>query len=266
MANHRSHAQFISKLRAILEEHLGDEHFGVRELAEKAAISRSNLHRKVHAYNGNSTTQFIREFRLQKAMELLLEGEETVSEIAYQVGFSSPTYFNTCFKEYYGYPPGEAKLRAVAVADDEDNTHLSDLFKQPEEKTNVLHRKLKLTKRWIVVLAIGIGATIALAASYYISTVEQLQNAETVVVKEESLIAVLPFKNLSGDPDMDRICYAMTDAVISGLNELESLKVIPHNSVIKYRDAEKDIPTIAKELGVDRILLGNYQKYGEEAG
>lgn len=255
----------ISKLQAILETHLENEIFGVSELAKEAGLSRSSLHRKVHAYNGNSTSQFIREFRLQKAMELLQEGEETVSEIAYRVGFSSPTYFNTCFKEYYGYPPGEAKLRTDTSHQTTDIVKNAYPLVRTKDRITYLRRRLKHTKRWIVVLTIGIGITIAWATSYYISTIEEPQSAQMMEVKEANSIAVLPFKNLSGDPDMDRICYAMTDAIIIKLNELETLKVIPHNSVLKYQDSDRDAPSIALELEVDHILLGNYQKYGEEA-
>ena len=62
----------IKWLKEILEAHLENEHFGVTELAKAAGLSRSSLHRKVHAYYGNSTSQFIREYRLQKAMEVLV--------------------------------------------------------------------------------------------------------------------------------------------------------------------------------------------------
>ncbi|MBT8223000.1 MAG: helix-turn-helix domain-containing protein [Eudoraea sp.] len=256
----------IQKLKAILDANLGNEGFGVKELAREAGLSRSSLHRKVHAYNGNSTSQFIREYRLQNALKMLQEGEETVSEIAYQVGFSSPTYFNTCFKEYYGYPPGEAKLRADTSDKKTDNVLNPYPLVRTKNRITYLNRRLKYTKRWIAALAIGIVVSIAWAASYYISTIEEPQLTKLAYVNKKSSIAVLPFKNLSGDPELDRICYAMTDAVITGLNELESVLVIPHNRVLKYADSEKDAAMIAEELGVDQILLANFQKYGEEVG
>ncbi|NNE01759.1 MAG: helix-turn-helix domain-containing protein [Eudoraea sp.] len=256
----------IQKLKAILDANLGNEHFGVKELVREVGLSRSSLHRKVHAYNGNSTSQFIREYRLQNALKMLQEGEETVSEIAYNVGFSSPTYFNTCFKEYFGYPPGEAKLRAVSSKHETDGVLSPYPSVRTKDRINVLRRKLKLTKRWVVVLAIGIGLTVVWAASQYIGIEDEPQPTQMTDVKNENTIAVLPFKNLSGDPELDRICYAMTDAVITGLNEQESVIVIPHNKVLKYADSEKDALKIAEELGVDQILLANFQKYGEEAG
>ena len=103
--------KFIEKLIEILETNLEKENFGVRQLADAAGVSRSQLHRKLKTINGKSTSQFIREFRLEKAMEMLQNNVATASEIAYKVGFSSPTYFNTSFNQYYGYPPGEAKFR-----------------------------------------------------------------------------------------------------------------------------------------------------------
>ena len=254
----------IRKLKTILETHLENEHFGVSELAREAGLSRSSLHRKVHAYNGNSTSQFIREFRLQKAMEILLEGEETASEVAYRVGFSSPTYFNTCFKEYYGYPPGEAKLRSGSSDQRKNHTVNTYPLVRTKDKITYLNRRLQHTKRWIAALAIGIGVTITWTASYYIAAKEEPPSAELVNAKEKISIAVMPFKNLSGDPDMDRICYAMTDAVITGLNELEFLIVTPHSKVINYADSVMDASTLAEELGVDQIIFGNYQQYGEE--
>ena len=95
---------FLEKLREAVEENLGNEDFGVQELAREAGLSRSQIHRKLHELTGQSTTKFIREIRLEHAMEMLQKEVGTVSEIAYRVGFSSPTYFSTCFHEYYGFP------------------------------------------------------------------------------------------------------------------------------------------------------------------
>ncbi|MCK5369857.1 MAG: helix-turn-helix transcriptional regulator, partial [Cyclobacteriaceae bacterium] len=60
-------------------------------------MSRSQIHRKLNKINGKSITKFIREIRLEEAHQLLEDEVATAAEIAYQVGFSSPTYFNTCF-------------------------------------------------------------------------------------------------------------------------------------------------------------------------
>ncbi|MBT8179568.1 MAG: helix-turn-helix domain-containing protein [Eudoraea sp.] len=262
-ANTINDPAIIQKLRAILDANLGNEGFGVKELAREAGLSRSSLHRKVHAYNGNSTSQFIREYRLQNALKMLQEGEETVSEIAYNVGFSSPTYFNTCFKEYYGYPPGEAKIRADSAEQETDQTLNPYPLVRTKDRITYLNRRLKRTKRWMAVLAIGIVVTIAWAASYYINTSEDTAVTNSVELSEIKSIAVLPFINLSGDPDLEYRSEGMTEAVITRLGFIENLKVIPFTSVRKYKSSDNDAPSIAKELGVQYIFQGSFQLSGD---
>ena len=102
---------FLDSLYKTIEDNLLNEQFGVEELAREIGISRSQLHRQLNALTGQSTSQLIREYRLNKARELLENERATAAEVAYQVGFGSPSYFNTCFHEYFGYPPGEVKIR-----------------------------------------------------------------------------------------------------------------------------------------------------------
>ena len=253
----------IKRLKEILEAHLENEHFGVTELAKAVGLSRSSLHRKVHAYNGNSTSQFIREFRLHKAMEMLLEGEESVSEIAYRVGFSSPTYFNTCFKEYYGYPPGEAKLRTAVAEHQTDDVQALTPSAHPKDRIKLLRKRLNFTKRWVVALAIGIGVTVTWATSYYLSTNAVDEVTSTASLEVENSIAVLPIKNWSGDPDLEYVSDGMTDAIITRLCFVQNLRVIPFTSVLQYKASDHDAPSIAKELGVQNILQGNFQLSGD---
>ncbi len=261
--NFSKESKTIFKLKEILEANLGNENFGVKELAGKIGLSRSSLHRKVHAYNGNSTSQFIREFRLQKAMELLQEDELTVSEIAYSIGFSSPTYFNTCFKDYYGYPPGEAKLRTVSSDHAADVPLNPNPSLQTKNRINMLHNKLNLSKRWVVALAIGIGVTVSWATIYYLGINRGVKVSQITNVTTENSIAVLPFKNWSGDPDLEYISDGMTDAIITRLSFVENLRVTPFASVSKYKYSDKDAPLIAKELGVQNILQGYFQLSGD---
>lgn len=99
--------RFISRLLKIMEENIADERFGVEQLAGEIGMSRSQIHRKMIALTNNTPTQFIRIFRLTRAMDLLKKEAATASEIAYTVGFNSPSYFTKCFREEFGYPPGE---------------------------------------------------------------------------------------------------------------------------------------------------------------
>jgi len=103
--------KYIERLTSIVEEHFSDSSFGVAELAKEMGLSHSTLHRRLKAIAKQSISQFIRETRLKRAMELLQIQAGTVAEIAFGVGFSSTTYFSKCFHDYYGYPPGEVRKR-----------------------------------------------------------------------------------------------------------------------------------------------------------
>lgn len=100
-------ADFINQANTLVLENISNEQFGVSELAELMNMSRSNLLRKIKKHTQLSVSQFIRQVRLQKGMEMVKENKLTVSEISYQVGFGSASYFIKCFREHYGYPPGE---------------------------------------------------------------------------------------------------------------------------------------------------------------
>lgn len=98
---------FLNKVIDLIEENLSDENFSVEDLAEKLAMSRSNLLRKVKSMTGLSVSVLIREIRLFNAREYLQDESYSVSEIAYKVGFNSTSYFTKCYREQFGYPPGE---------------------------------------------------------------------------------------------------------------------------------------------------------------
>ena len=84
------------------------------------------------------------------------------------------------------------------------------------------------------------------------------------VTDVEKSIAVLPFTNWSGDPDLEPFCDGMTDAVISRLSKISSLgRVISRTSVFKYKGSDKSAPEIANELGVTHILECSFQKEGD---
>ena len=99
--------KFLNRLIEVVEVHMGDEKFGVEQLGNEMGMSRSQLHRKLTALLGQGPNQFIRSFRLHRAHDLLKQNSATASEIAYQVGFSSPSYFTKCFHEQFGYTPSE---------------------------------------------------------------------------------------------------------------------------------------------------------------
>jgi len=99
--------EFLRKAITRTEENISNDQYGVSELADDLGMSRSNLLRKIKKLSGLSVSQFIRQIRLNIAMEMLKENSFNVSEVSYKVGFSSTSYFIKCFREHYGFPPGE---------------------------------------------------------------------------------------------------------------------------------------------------------------
>lgn len=97
--------EFLKKLRNIIEDNILDPEMNAEILAKHMGFSRSHLYRKIKALTGQNITEYIRTYRLQKAAELIRKKEANVSEIAYQVGFNSLSYFSTSFKKHYGSSP-----------------------------------------------------------------------------------------------------------------------------------------------------------------
>jgi signal transduction histidine kinase/ligand-binding sensor domain-containing protein/CheY-like chemotaxis protein len=100
---------FLQRLRQTLEAHLSEEDFGIPQLCRTLGMSRTQLHRKLKALTGRSTSIYLRSLRLAKARELLKSSDLNVSEVAYEVGFSSPGYFTQVFSEEFGMPPSALK-------------------------------------------------------------------------------------------------------------------------------------------------------------
>ncbi|NOT50868.1 MAG: response regulator [Chitinophagaceae bacterium] len=104
---------FLEKIRAAIDENLDNEMFGVVDLANAVNMSRSQLHRKLKALTGEAPNELIRNFRLERALELLQKNAGNVTEVAFMTGFSSPAYFSKCFNDRYGYSPTDVKNRVV---------------------------------------------------------------------------------------------------------------------------------------------------------
>jgi DNA-binding response OmpR family regulator len=101
--------EFLQKALRAVEENLSDENFSVDQLSKALFMDRTQLFRKLKALTDQNPSNFIRNLRLKKAKYMLENGAGTVSDIAFAVGFGSTTYFNKCFKEFYGESPGRIK-------------------------------------------------------------------------------------------------------------------------------------------------------------
>lgn len=100
---------FISHFREVVETRLGDSDLSVDDLASAMNLSRVQLYRKVKAMTGSSPVELLRTARLNRAYQILLTTDKSVSEVAYAVGFTAPSYFTKCFKEAYGMVPGDVR-------------------------------------------------------------------------------------------------------------------------------------------------------------
>jgi len=230
---------FIKKIKSVILENLSNEQFGVSELAEIMNMSRSNLLRKIKKNTQLSASQFIRQIRLIKGMEMIKETELTVSEISYKVGFGSTSYFIKCFREYYGHPPGEVGKGVVLDDKDQVQTHF---FKQ---------------KRGLLSTAVALMLLVIAVLSY-----NKWRGNEEVAI--EKSIAVLPFKNESSDASNLYFVNGLMEAALNNLQKIEDLRVISRTSVEKYRHTNKSIPEIAKVLDVNYLVEGSGQRVGDQ--
>lgn len=101
--------KFMDRLLESIYSHLDDNNFDGDQLAVEANMSKGNLYRKLKNITGLSVNIFIRNIRLEMALELLNSNEYNVSEVAYKVGFNDPHYFSTCFSNYFGKSPSKSK-------------------------------------------------------------------------------------------------------------------------------------------------------------
>lgn len=232
---------FMDQIESIVLKNLSNEQFGVSELADIMNMSRSNLLRKIKKSTQLSASQFIRQIRLKKSMQMLKETELTISEISYHVGFGSTSYFIKCFREYYGHPPGEVGKGTLV---------------EEKEKESVQTHFLKRRKGQIIVVA----SFIVIVVSFLFFS----KKFETTEVAIEKSIAVLPFKNESSDSSNLYFVNGLMESALNNLQKIEDLRVISRTSVEKYRHTNKSIPEIAEELDVNYLVEGSGQRVGDQ--
>ena len=244
----------LEKLVTKIEANLNNNQFGVDSLAQSMGMSRSSLHRKLHKTAGISTSQFIREHRLKRALEILKQEDITASEVAYRVGFSSATYFNTCFHKFFGYTPGDVKYRV-------ENTILP---------TDTIPKNKLLPKGWslptkitlIIVALLGL-----LLMGLYLKEASSKTKYQNKSIEEKissTSIAILPFKNLSDDKESEYFAAGVAQSIQSHLNKITGIKLISETSMAQYEETTKTSPEIAAELNVSYLLEASIQEYEEK--
>ena len=251
---------FVRKLSEIILKNIADENFGARELVSESGMSNSGLNRRLHKIINKNINQFIRETRLHKALEMLQNENISVSEVAYKVGFSSPAYFNTCFHEYYGYPPGDVKRRlneGAALASSTTDTEKREFFPEAKEQTR-LKRSRRLTTIFASAGILGILIIVYLFYSAFFSHSKTRAGAPSK--NQEKSIAILPFKNLSENKENQYFADGVMEDILNNLFRVRELRVISRTSVEQFRESTLSSPQIGEKLGINYLVEGSVER------
>ena len=103
--------KFLVKMKEIIERSFSDSDFGVEQLGDMMGMSRAQLYRKTKALTNYSPVELIRNMRLKRAQQMLAQGDDTIAQVAYSVGFTAPSYFTKCYKDFFGEMPNELVKR-----------------------------------------------------------------------------------------------------------------------------------------------------------
>lgn len=106
--------QFIQRLQTEIEKHIADTDFSVEMLSDALGMSRTQLFRRTKQLMGLSPVELIRHIRLRRGQQMLRNTDMTIQQIAYSVGFTSPSYFTKCYKELFGRIPADEQRPLVA--------------------------------------------------------------------------------------------------------------------------------------------------------
>jgi len=234
--------KFIDQVHHIVMSNITDEKFGVPKLASLLGLSQSQTLKKVRAETGKSVNQYIRELRLKKATKLIKKTDLTNAEISYKVGFSSQSYFNKTFRNRYGITPGEYKTQ---------NVNLAELASKRSK--NKIRNDLIIKKAFFVVSVI-----LLFVVGYFI-----INATSTKIITRPNSIAVLPFRDMSPE-DNQWFSDGISDNILTYLSQIKELTAISFTSSSTYRNTNKKIPEIAKELGVSYILEGSVTIYDDK--
>ncbi len=237
--------QFLEKIHQIIEANLDNENFSVEDLAWNTGLSRSMLHRKLIKLTGKSTRDFITEIRVTRAKEFLENDVATVAEVAYRVGFSDPSYFNKVFQKFFHISPGNVRKEHTANLIRSSTDRLPEIPQPTRSKT---------VRFYLKALVILVMISIVGGGVYYFFGVNR---------NTEKSVAVLPLHNLTGQTENAYFVDGMHDALIGELGKIESLRVISRTSTLRYRNSDKLLQDIAKELGVKTVVEGSVTGAGD---
>lgn len=235
----------LQKLTQLVEERISDTTFSLETVYKELGISRTQLHRIVKEEAQLSTSIFIRNIRLRKAQELLLNTELRITEIADAVGIDSPQNFSKYFIQEYGLSPSEYRRLNAQSRPDVPSSLVA-------ERPSVLRKKAPLG----IVLA-GIFVVIGLIGIVVWLTQRTDRPIDSLAPSFNNSVVVLPFESQNDDPIFaDGVFHELH----ASLSLLEQLKVISQSSANQYRNTDKTTWEIGDELGVAYVLRGKVKE------
>lgn len=217
---------FLKRLTDLTETNISNSLFGADELAREMGLSHSTLLRKVRSHTGKSINQYIRDMRLQKALELLQQEEITVAEVAYRTGFGSAAYFSNCFSEHFGFPPGEARKHNNIRRGDP----WSPVKNDPRPHANITRkpRKLRGTQAERVVVSGIAGLVVVAVVIILITLLGNSERAQTKRLKaRQKTITVLPFEPIGSDTTKQPISDGFRAELQGRLGDMNGLVILP---------------------------------------
>lgn len=232
---------FIDKIKKIVLNNIENDNFGVSDLAAGLGLSRSQTLRKIKSLTGKSANEYLREIRLQEAVKLIQNSDLTASEIAYKVGFGSPSYFNKCFLDEFGVTPGEYKKR-LAEGD------LKELVSETKPKILKIRKKI-------------LTGVIFIASLFAVYLLTDFPGNKSSI--QQASIAILPFSDFSENNDQEHLADGITEILTRDLSKLKELRVPSRTSSMKFKGEKKLSTEIAKELNVRLILEGSVLLKGD---
>lgn len=244
-------SSFLKQLSEITEANFSNPDFGPEMLTRKMGMSHSVLLRKLRSQTGLSINHYIRNFRLDHALELLLTEDLSAAEVAYRTGFNSSTYFNTCFSEHFGYPPGEVKKNRNHGQFSGNQLMVAEGAQEEKIVKGIAEvRKSDLDKKRIVRTA-GVAVVILILALAAVIAVTIDRKS-----KVEKSIAVLPFQCAGEDSQTLSFAGSLQEQLLNDLDSLNVFMVKSRVSTDRYRSSEKNIKEIGREMDVDFVVHG----------
>lgn len=221
-------AAFMDKLKGIIIERLDRPELSIDQICLEMKVSRAQLHRKIKEATGHSTSLFIRQMRMEQARLLLLTTNLNISQIAYQVGISSPQNFSKYFVEAYGSSPSTYRKEKPTTIEE---TPAPALSLEPE-LTNAETPVPVFPQRRRLQVPIVLGSTVIISIAILLGLYFKKNHLASI---PNPTLAVLSFKN-KANSSVESLSTGIQEDILLRLKQLESLHLLPATDSISPAD------------------------------